>query len=203
MIMKRIFFKAIFLILSIMICSNLYSADAKTVYDTSSLKGAKEIIDYIKIKLIPIATDPKIVSAILAANKANAKRTQNDIKKIDDAWIAEKGATMSKPYIQNETGKLLTGISEKSEKLLVEIFAMDFQGCIVGENEATSDFWQGDEDKFIKTYPGAIFIDKIKYDESSKKSSMQISLPVYDSASKSVIGAITFTLDMDKKSLIK
>jgi hypothetical protein len=58
--------------------------------------------------------------------------------------------------------------------------------------------WQGDEAKFIKSYndgKGAVFVDKVKFDESTKVPQVQVSLPVLDG--NKVIGAITIGVSLD------
>ncbi|OHD14785.1 MAG: hypothetical protein A2086_13885 [Spirochaetes bacterium GWD1_27_9] len=102
--------------------------------------------------------------------------------------------------LTNECGKFLKSKQDKSNNLYSEIFGMDFQGCVVGESNKTSDYWQGDEDKFSKSFNngmGAIFVDQVKFDESSQTYSVQISLPIVDTKTKKVIGAITIGINMD------
>ncbi len=89
---------------------------------------------------------------------------------------------------------------QKKDMVFTEIFVMDKNGALVGSTNKTSDYWQGDEDKFIKTYgaggAGATFIDKIKFDESSGSYAQQVNVPVVDSDTGNVIGAITGGLDI-------
>jgi hypothetical protein len=80
-----------------------------------------------------------------------------------------------------------------------EIFVMDNQGANVAMTDKTSDYWQGDEAKFIKSFNGghgAIFVDQVKFDDSSQAYLAQVSVPVWDG--DKVIGAITFGIDVDK-----
>jgi hypothetical protein len=147
-----------------------------------------------------------IVNAVLKTNQTEAARTLDAVKAIDKEWMDGKlDATLVKKMTTNEVAQLLNKIIADSKGLYAEIFVMDYQGCIVGESSKTSDFWQGDEDKFIKTYGagGAVFADKVKFDESTKTSSIQISLPVFDKKTSTVIGAVTVTVNMEKKELLK
>jgi len=198
-------FKRNTVLLFLFISMMAFSVEYKEVYDLTKLKSSKEIINFIKSDLLTWVNNDIIVNSVIKANEKNAKRTQEEINKIDKEWMASKEITpLMKEYLTNDCAKFLTDIEKKSGGLIAEIFVMDYQGCIVGEADKTSDFWQGDEDKFIKTYePKTIFIDKIKFDESSKTSSMQISLPIFNAKTKKVIGAITVTLNMEKKELLK
>jgi len=63
----------------------------------------------------------------------------------------------------------------------------------------TSDYWQGDEAKFKKSFAsgaGGIFIDEVEFDDSTQAYLVQASVPVKDGGK--VIGAITFGIDVDK-----
>ena len=77
---------------------------------------------------------------------------------------------------------------------------MDKQGNIVAESDKTSDYWQGDEDKFIKSFAqgkGAVFIDEPVFDESSERYVVQVSVPVLEPVTKKAIGAVTVGIDLD------
>jgi hypothetical protein len=67
--------------------------------------------------------------------------------------------------------------------------------------DPTSDFWQGDEAKWQKSFsagPDAIFVDDVEQDESTQKFEVQTSMTVVDPATGKAIGAITVGLDADK-----
>jgi hypothetical protein len=77
---------------------------------------------------------------------------------------------------------------------------MDSKGLNVGQSAETSDYWQGDEDKWQKTYlvgPDAIFVDGVEVDDSSGALQSQVSLPITDPDSGDVIGAITLGINVD------
>ena len=47
--------------------------------------------------------------------------------------------------------------------------------------DKTSDYWQGDEAKFKKSFnggAGAVFVDDVSFDKSSQTYSVQVSVPV-------------------------
>jgi hypothetical protein len=103
-----------------------------------------------------------------------------------------------KALMENECGKYLRKI-QASAPHYAEIFVMDNQGANVAMSDKTSDYWQGDEAKFIKSYNGgrgAIFIDDVKFDNSTQAYLVQVSVPVKDG--DKVIGAITFGINVDK-----
>jgi hypothetical protein len=59
-------------------------------------------------------------------------------------------------------------------------------------SDRTSDYWQGDEAKWQKSFnggKGAVFFDERKFDSSAKAVIIQVSVPVIDQGK--VIGALT------------
>jgi hypothetical protein len=83
---------------------------------------------------------------------------------------------------------------------ITEVFVMDALGLNVAASNVTSDYWQGDEDKYAKTYnmgSGAVFVDEVEFDESSQTYQGQISISLTDPASGEVVGAMTIGLNAE------
>lgn len=91
----------------------------------------------------------KIVQAV--KNQNRKKVPLSEIKKIDKQWIAGKADTLANLLRTNEVGQYLKRKVENS-RIYTEAFLCDNQGAIVGEFPKTSDYWQGDEDKFIQSF---------------------------------------------------
>src|SRR3546814_11055848 len=94
---------------------------------------------------------------------------------MDKDWRAQTDAS-SKPMIDAVMGsslsKYLRQQQEATQGTATEIFVMDNRGLNVGQSEVTSDYWQGDEAKFQKSYEAgddAIFVDEVEMDESNQK----------------------------------
>ena len=101
----------------------------------------------------------------------------------------------------NSLSQHLKGVADASAGLLTEVFVMDAKGLNVGQSAPTSDYWQGDEGKWKKTYgagPGSVFIDKVEEDESTQSFQTQINLAITDPATGKVIGAVTFGVDAEQ-----
>ena len=160
-------------------------------------KAPQKIIDLANSSLAAYGTDPVIVNAVKAEN-AKAK-TLDQIKAQDQKWQADSGVTTyMKAIMDSECGQYLRKI-QKSEPYFSEVFVMDNLGANVAMSDKTSDYWQGDEAKFTKSFAGgsgAVFVDDVKFDDSSQTYLVQVSVPVKDGAA--VIGAITFGLDVEK-----
>lgn len=144
-----------------------------------------------------------VVQAIKAQNSRHAGLSQSDIDKMDKDWRAQTDAG-SKPMIDavlgNALSRFLADQKSATGGLVTEIFVMDNRGLNVGQSDVTSDYWQGDEAKWQKTYSagaGAIFIDEVEMDESSQTFQSQLSMSIVDPASGQVIGAITVGVNVD------
>jgi hypothetical protein len=148
------------------------------------------------------AADPDIVAAIAAANTERAGYDQAKLDELDKQWRAEVGAA-AHPLIDatagNPASAKLKAICEGQGGLVSEAFVMDAKGLNVGMCDATSDYWQGDEGKWQKTFsvgPDAIFVDDVEQDESTQKFQVQTSITVVDASGKA-IGAMTVGLDAE------
>jgi len=139
--------------------------------------------------------------SVAAQNQRLTAMAQDKIDALDNQWKAEREAT-DKPLIaatlSNPLSVYLARIQGKSLGLYAEIFVMDQNGLNVGQSSVTSDFWQGDEDKFQKTYQvsdDAMFVDAAEWDDEAKIWRNQVSFTLLD-ASKKKIGAVTVEINL-------
>lgn len=147
--------------------------------------------------------NPLIVSAINAQNAEHNSLQQPDIDALDKQWRRES-VTGRGPLIDrvmsSELSVFLQGVREQSQGLITEVFIMDNLGLNVGQSDLTSDFWQGDEAKWQKTFsvgPDAVFVDDVELDESSQRYQTQVSYAISDPATGQVIGAVTIGIDAE------
>lgn len=148
-------------------------------------------------------TDSTIVAAVKAQNDKHARLSQADIDALDKKWRAQTGAG-SKPMVDELLGrsasKKLVGYKNDGEGMFTEIFVMDDKGLNVAQSDMTSDYWQGDEAKWQKTFlagPEGIFIDEVEFDESTQTYQAQVSVSIADPDSGDVIGAITVGVNVE------
>ncbi len=139
--------------------------------------------------------------SVAAQNQRLTAMAQDKIDALDNQWKAEREAA-DKPLIaatlSNPLSVYLARIQGKSLGLYAEIFVMDQNGLNVGQSSVTSDFWQGDEDKFQKTYQvsdDAMFVDAAEWDDEAKIWRNQVSFTLLD-ASKKKIGAVTVEINL-------
>ncbi len=136
-----------------------------------------------------------------AQNKRLSNMAQEQIDALDNQWKAEREAA-DKPLIaatlSSPLSVYLARIQGKSLGLYAEIFVMDQNGLNVGQSTVTSDFWQGDEDKFQKTFDvadDAMFVDAAEWDDEAKIWRNQVSFTLLDAAKKK-IGAVTVEINL-------
>ncbi len=148
-------------------------------------------------------SDPLLVNAIRSQNQAHSGLAQSDIDALDKKWRAETGSSV-RPMIDELLGrpasKKLLGYKHEGEGLFTEIFVMDNRGLNVAQSDATSDYWQGDEAKWKKTFlagPDAVFIDGVEFDESTQTYQSQVSMAIADPDNGAVIGAITIGVNVE------
>ncbi|PWV95737.1 hypothetical protein DFR52_1081 [Hoeflea marina] len=161
------------------------------------------IKEYVAANIDPWLSDATVVDAIKAQNAANASITQADIDKLDQDWRAQATAG-SKPMVDAVLGNALSKfLSEKkaaSGDMITEVFVTDAHGLNVGQSDVTSDYWQGDEAKWQKTFamgPGAVFVDEVETDESTQALQSQVSETIVDPATGEAIGAITIGINLE------
>ncbi|MHC4872675.1 MAG: hypothetical protein ACYTFY_12605 [Planctomycetota bacterium] len=148
--------------------------------------------------LLPTTTNAVYVAEV---KKQNAKGVSLDkIKEIDEKW---KNAEEELPI---QTEKMSNACAKETKKIadanpaIVEVFVTDNQGANVGQNDFTSDYWQGDEAKWKNSYnggKGGVDVGKVEFDKSANAQLQQVSIPVIDESGK-VIGAVTYGLNVDK-----
>lgn len=159
-------------------------------------EAPEEVVDFVYDELLSLSTDPIIIEAVLEANDEG--KTLSEIRAIDEEWKATPGIDdFMAELLSSECAEYLMEIQD-DYGFISEIFVMDDQGANVAMTDKTSDYWQGDEAKFINSYndgDGDIFIDEVEFDDSSQTYSVQVSIPVDDDGD--IIGAITIGIDLD------
>jgi len=158
--------------------------------------------DYLETNVKSWINDPVIIEAIKAQNAKNAALSQADVEALDQKWRAEvegSDRAMIDGVLANPVSALLKAKQEASGGTITEVFVMDAKGLNVGQNDVTSDYWQGDEDKFQKSFgagAGAIFVDEAEKDESTQILQSQASVTIVDETG-APIGAATIGINLD------
>jgi hypothetical protein len=152
-----------------------------------------------RIPLIQTAAhDADVVKAIVDSN--TRAESLDDIKKKDATWAAQR----TYPLRKMVTGRPCSGRLRKlvgPDPAVVEAFAMDDRGALVCSTVETSDYWQGDELKWIRTYQQGreLFVDEPALDPSTGVYAVQVSVPIAEGGKR--LGAVTFTLKVRRSEL--
>lgn len=143
-----------------------------------------------------MALNPTVIRATRRQN--SEKITLDLIKQRDEEWKATKDLTHFKRSLQeNDAGRFLKRVVGLN-KSFNEAFVTDNQGANVAAFPATSDYWQGDEEKWTASFnngTGQIFLGPLEYDDSTKTYAVQISAPLYDRGATIGVLVVGVTLD--------
>ena len=152
-------------------------------------------------KVVPdikaLTSNSVIVDAVKAQNAKNI--SLDEIKKKDVAWQGTTGVDDFMTGLLNSAAAKEMLKFEKTKSYYTELFLMDNQGANVAMTNKTSDYWQGDEAKWQKSFDGgkgATHIGDVKFDDSAQAYLVQVSLPVMDG--DKAIGAITVGINLDE-----
>ena len=146
--------------------------------------------------------NPDLIEAIRQQNEAHRNLNQPEIDKLDADWRAQRKQA-AKPLIDRLLSQPASvWLREKqgeTANFVTEVFAMDNLGLNVAQSVETSDYWQGDEAKWQKTFgngSGDIHISEVEFDESTGSYQSQVSMPITDPSNGEMIGAITFGINV-------
>jgi len=108
--------------------------------------------------------------------------------KIDQQW--RKDPDLANSLLDSNIQSLFKNHLNQPDAMFVELILMGKQGQTLAGVPLTSDYWQGDEAKFIEPLKRQnIYVGKINWDESSRTISAQISVPVWENGR--ILGVLT------------
>lgn len=162
-----------------------------------------QLRDLFQQQLQPWLSSPLLIEAINKQNIDHAGLSNAEIDSMDKDWRSQAkngGGPLIDRIVQREASSYLSKKKSESGDLVTEVFIMDNKGLNVAVSDITSDYMQGDEAKWQKTYPqgaGQVFVDDVEFDDSSETFQCQVSATVVDPASGQAIGAVTFGINID------
>jgi len=184
-------YKKICLILLLLFPGVLLAQEVLTEGEIEDLLGVK--IRFAK----HMAFNPIIVRAVDAQNAKNISLDQ--IKKDDQEWIDSKDvqSSLMRLITTNDVAKYLQRRVDNNDAI-VEAFVTDNKGANVAAYPATSDYWQGDEEKWSASFnngDGQLFIGPLELDASTNKTLVQISTPVF--RGQETVGVLILGVSVD------
>jgi len=186
------------------------TAAAIALTGIASSAGANEYEPQIRAafesQIKPWLSDPAVVEAIKQQNQKTASLSDADIDGLDQEWRAQAKAGGGPLIDEVLSASLSNYLKQKKGQIggmVTEMFVMDAKGLNVGQSDVTSDYMQGDEAKWQKTYKAgadAVFVDEVEFDDSTESFQSQISATVTDPATGEPIGAITIGINVEELS---
>ncbi|MDJ0983440.1 MAG: hypothetical protein QNI94_17585 [Kiloniellales bacterium] len=181
--------------------SATYAVGHEAHFDDRHLEPVREFADS---QLKTWAAAAICIDAVKAQNQRMANITQWEIDALDIQWRLETVRSV-RPLINSVMSKQLSHylaqLKETMRGAVTEIVIMDNRGLNVAASDIDTDYWQGDEAKWQKTYlagPGSVFVDDVELDPSTDLFQSEISMAITDPASGKVIGAIAVGIDLDR-----
>lgn len=163
-----------------------------------------QLRDLFEQQLQPWLQSPVLIEAIKRQNAAHAGLTEADIDTMDKDWRQQAkkgGGPLIDRLVKRDASSYLVGKKQDTGDLVTEVFIMDNKGLNVAISDVTSDYMQGDEAKWRKTYAegaGQIFVDEVEFDDSSETFQSQVSATIVDPSTGQAIGAVTFGINVEE-----
>jgi hypothetical protein len=147
-----------------------------------------------------IAGDEAVLKAVLAKNASG--ETSEEVQRKDKDWMQNPQFPLRKTLSENACAQHLRDLT-KADPSVIEVILMDKNGANVCVSKVTTDYWQGDEAKFQKTFDAGkdIFVDEPAVDPSTGVYSIQLSALIRDGQTK--VGALTLGLRIKKQEAAK
>ena len=148
---------------------------------------------------------PEVLQSIEEANGAHRSLSDEAILALDRQWVTELRKEHSERRLINQvlSRPLSTFLREKAEAsngLIRELFVTDTKGLLVGANRITSDYWQGDEDKWLRPFRdgASAHVSEVAKDESTQTYLVHVSFPIVEPGASRPAGVLTVGINVEK-----
>ncbi|MBP2446205.1 hypothetical protein JOH51_003644 [Rhizobium leguminosarum] len=117
---------------------------------------------------------PLVLKAIAEQNAQFGDVSEMDMRVLDETYRSEVDQhhlQMVKLLLDKSVSQYLKTRQDASQGAIVEFFVTDSHGLNVGQSTITTDYWQGDEEKYLRTFANGsreIFIDRAERNESTQ-----------------------------------
>jgi hypothetical protein len=151
-----------------------------------------------------VAASPTLAAAIRLQAEALSGETQEQIDAYDSAWMRERQAgsgPLIEGYLALPASAELRRILAASDGVVTHAILMDERGRNVAIAAPTSDFWQGDEAKFIRTFgsgPSAEHRSVPQYGQDGRTVVCWVSRTVADARTGRSIGAVALEVNAER-----
>ncbi|WP_143870415.1 PDC sensor domain-containing protein [Catenovulum sediminis] len=125
--------------------------------------------------------------------------TLDEILAKDKQW--HNSVELQTQITQNPIAQEMAQLVASTQYSIAEIMLVDLNGALVAAYPTTTDFWQGDEDKFQRAITNSKFyISPAKWDESTQDYSFFVAMAIYRGAEK--LGALIAGLNVTEEYML-
>lgn len=173
--------------------------------------GMSEVVVISKLQALAegqlrlIAREPILLNAVQSQNRITSGYSSAHISRIDGDWRREVYAMETRnliPAVMETPASLyLRRVSELSDGLYTEFMLMDARGLNVALSDITPDYWQGNEGKWLDTYPQGLsgfYIGPEEHNTLTNVVQRQIAITVADPRSLIPLGALCAGINLAK-----
>ena len=167
---------------------------------TNAIAADQVVPDKLLDQIRSWTASPVVLLSLEASNKRHNGLTEESILTLDKQWRAERkidDQPLITAVLASPLSSYLTAIQAASLGLYTEIFVMDNKGLNAGQSAITSDYWQGDEAKFQKTFPmgpTAVFIDKPEIGDATGTENVQVNMSITNGVE--AVGTVTVEVNL-------
>jgi len=167
---------------------------------TNAIAADQVVPDKLLDQIRSWTASPVVLLSLEASNKRHDGLTEESILTLDKQWRAERkidDQPLITAVLASPLSSYLTAIQAASLGLYTEIFVMDNKGLNAGQSAITSDYWQGDEAKFQKTFPmgpTAVFIDKPEIGDATGTENVQVNMSITNGVE--AVGTVTVEVNL-------
>ncbi len=167
---------------------------------TNAIADDQVVPDKLLDQIRSWTASPVVLLSLEASNKRHNGLTEESILTLDKQWRAERkidDQPLITAVLASPLSSYLTAIQASSLGLYTEIFVMDNKGLNAGQSAITSDYWQGDEAKFQKTFPmgpTAVFIDKPEVSDATGTENVQVNMSITNGVE--AVGTVTVEVNL-------
>jgi ABC-type amino acid transport substrate-binding protein len=167
-------------------------------------KPKRQKLRHIVGKLKRWLEDNHLITKVRHLMAGQPLKKMDEIKDLDKQWQEERNneadfdQTLIAKVFESEVSRLASELKFNHIEIISEVIITDAQGLNIGISDIPSDYWQGDEDKFLHTVgrnSNDFFIDQVAYDPSSASFLSQVSYAIY--SGDEIIGMVTLGLNIE------
>jgi ABC-type amino acid transport substrate-binding protein len=152
----------------------------------------------------PWTQSPLMIKTLRRINRERGSFDADHIRALDAQWRAHSDSgehELIQAVAETKLSRFLRQQQREADGLVREIMVTGRHGLNAAMSRVTTDYWQGDETKFRKTFnqpDKAPVIEQIRYDRSTRRFLAHVSLPVRDPDSDKLLGVLTAGVDIQK-----